>query len=64
MPIVPAGGLGQVGLALGEVRRTLYRGCTNYLVSVSGNAKPFLQQRAAQETVKFGQDSKLQGLEA
>lgn len=53
-----------MGLALGEVRRILYRGCTDYEVSVPDIDKPFLQQRVAQETVKFGQDSELQGLEA
>lgn len=53
-----------MGLALGDVRRIPHRGCTNYLVSVPGNDQPFLLQRVAQETVKFGQDSKLQGLEA
>lgn len=56
--------LGEVGVALGEIRSVLYRGCTHYLVSVPGIDKPFLQQRVAQETVKFGQDSELQGLEA
>lgn len=46
--------LGEVGLALGEIR---YRGCTDHLISVPGIDKPFLQQRIAQETVKFEQDS-------
>jgi len=53
-----------VGLALGEVTRILYRGRTNYLISMSGNDKLFLQQRVAQETVISGQDSKPQGLQA
>lgn len=53
-----------MGLALGDVRRIPHRGGKNYLVSVPGNDQSFLLQRVAQEMVKFGQDSKLQGLEA
>lgn len=37
--------LGEVGLALGDIRRILYRGCTDYLVSVPGIDNPLLQQR-------------------
>lgn len=52
------------GIGSGEIRRILYRGCTDYLVSVPGTDKLFLQQRVAQDTVKFGQDSERQELEA